>query len=167
MAENKEITKKALQFGKFNFVDLLIVLSILAVIVFLFLFRDSFSSTSGGDVKVSYTVCLSGVDAAYVNKIREGDPIFDANTGRFLGTVSAVESGREHTVFRYDEKTGGSMEPIPDSYDVFVTVSADAVFEKTVGYSVEEKRIAVGAEYMLLFPDFAGKGYCITIREVE
>ena len=102
-----------------------------------------------------------------MNKIMEGDPIFDANTKQPLGRVSAVESSREHAVFRYDEETGGSMEPIPNSYDIFITVLADGVFEETVGYSVEEKRIAVGAEYMLLFPNFAGKGYCVSIREIE
>ena len=60
-----------------------------------------------------------------------------------------------------------SMKEYPDKYNLQITVTAPAVYEKGVGYTVKGVRMAVGGEYHLMFPNFVGSGYCIGIREVE
>lgn len=157
--------------GKFNVIDLFITLAALALICLVIFAMSSLSfgtlAVNHKEIKLSYTLCISSVDVAYINKIEVGDTVLDATTKRPLGNVIAVENGRLHTVFRYDEKTGGCMQTVPDSYDLIITVLADSVFEDGVGYTVEDRRIAVGAEYTLLFPDFAGNAYCTSVSEAE
>lgn len=151
--------------GKFNLVDLAVVFVVLSLIVIAVYAMNLFGK-AGTEVTLSYTVSIGNVDATYVDKIQVGDSVLDATTKCSLGRVAAVENTRPHTVFRYDETTGGKMLTVPDAYDVVVTVLAEGIFEDKIGYTVEQKRLAVGAEYTLLFPGFAGNGYCTSIREV-
>lgn len=156
--------------GAFNLVDA-VLLAVAAITVALaVLFLDPFSlgifQAEEESVTLSYTVCISGVDAVYLNKISEGDTVLDAVTRASLGNVSAAITEQSHQVLRYDERLGGVMQTVPETYDVWVTVTAEGAFEKGIGYKVAGKRIAVGREYTLLFPNFAGKGYCTAIREI-
>ena len=58
------------------------------------------------------------------------------------------------------------MKEYPDRYDLVVTVTADAVFTEGVGYTVNGRRVAVGTQFYLMFPDYLGQGYCISMREL-
>lgn len=151
---------------KFNIVDLVLVLVVVALIVVVVYTLDLFGKDAA-KVTLSYNVCIGNVDAIYADKIQVGDAVLDATTKRSLGRVVAVENTKPHTVFRYDERTGGTMLTVPDSYDIVITVLAEGLFEDKIGYTVEQRRLAVGAEYTLLFPDFAGNGYCTSIRQVD
>ena len=128
--------------GRFNIVDLLLLLILISLIGGAILGFGIFDG-DGKKVTLSYTVSIGGVDAIYADKIREGEPVLDATTRRSLGRVAAVENNDPHTVFRYDKTTGGKMIEVPDSYDVVVTILADGIFEDKIGYTVEQKRLAV------------------------
>ncbi len=152
----------------FNIVDLLLVLFALSVIFFAVFVLDPFGfdffSEKDAETEISYSVCISGIDGSYVEKIKTGDSVFDANTKQFLGVVMEVGEATPHTVLHHSEYLGSYMKELPDVYDVVITIQADASFKERIGYSVEGKRIAVGAEYSLVFPDFAGKGYCVAFE---
>lgn len=160
---NRDVRKR----GKWNVVDLLLLAGGMALIAGVVFALGFFHDDTGQSVTLSYTVCIGNVDDTYRDKIQVGDTVLDATTKRFLGRVAAVDNTRSHTVFRYDEETGGQMVAVPDSYDIVITVLSEGLFEDKVGYTVEQKRLAVGAEYTLLFPNYAGSGYCTSIREVN
>ena len=45
------------------------------------------------------------------------------------------------------------MKEYPNRYDLIITVTADAVFTQGVGYTVNGRRVAVGSEFYLMFPE--------------
>ena len=54
-----------------------------------------------------------------------------------------------------------------DKYNVTVTVTVLAQYEEGEGYSVGDRRIAVGEKLSLRFPNYAAEGYCIGLSEAE
>ncbi len=155
----------------FNIVDLLLILFALSVIFFAVFVLDPFDldvlEEDDSDLKISYTICLTNVDSEYIERIQVGDSVFDANTKQFLGTVMEVGDVTLCKILRHSEQYGSYMQNVPNSYDIIVVIQADAVFKEKVGYSVDGKRIAVGGTYSLVFPNFAGKGNCISFESVE
>ncbi len=152
----------------FNIVDLLLILFALSVVFFAVFVLDPFDldilAEDDVGTEISYSVCLSGIESTYIEKIQTGDSVFDANTKQYLGVVMEVSEAKPHMVLRHDEYSGSYMQQVTGLFDVVVTIQADASFVERVGYSVEGKRIAVGAEYTMVFPNFAGKGYCISFE---
>ncbi len=173
---NETIKKKAKKPSekkqrKFNFVDFLLILLILAIIggaVYLFLPGSFINKT--GKAKTGtlvYTVEIKGVDGDYLNKIHENDVVVDAVTKNTLGTVSAVDYNTKHTALEYVQQQDGTYEGVlseyPNQYTVLVTITASADYVDQDGYFVNNCRIAVGQGMALHFPDFAAEGYCISI----
>lgn len=146
----------------FNFVDVLLILFVIAVIFVAvnIVAPMAFVSklTSDSTRTIEYTVELEGVDKALAEKIKENDTVVDAVSKNALGTVSSVDSNTEYSVF--DERTG-VLVYYEDRVNVLITVTASASYNKGEGYAVGERRIAVGEKLSLRFPDFSGEGYCI------
>lgn len=155
---------------RFNFVDFLLIVLVLAIIagaIYLFLpgsfIRNIGNSTSG---TLSYTVELKGVDAEYINKIKENDIVVDSVSKVTIGTVTAVDYNTKYTVLEYTENEGqyeGVLADYPDRYNVLVTITTAADYTPKKGYSVDSCRIAVGEALSLRFPDFAYEGHCISL----
>ncbi len=156
---------------KFNFVDFLLIVLVLAIIagaVYLFSpgsFINKLGSAKQGTL--SYTVEIQGVDGEYLNKIKENDVVVDSVSKNTLGTVAAVDYNTKQTVLEYAEQADGSyvgvLSEYPDQYTVLVTVTAPAEYVAGDGYFVNNCRIAVGEGLALRFPDFAAEGYCISL----
>jgi hypothetical protein len=164
----KPIKKKK---GRFNLVDLLLVLIVLAIVFVVVFVVDPFSIDLFGkaeqNVTLEYTVRIDNVEGVLVNKIQSGDEVVDAAIKNSLGYVSAVENDIPHTEPYYDAEAGAvSMKEYPDRYDLLVTVTAKATFAEGRGYAVNDRRVAVGSQLYLMFPDYVGTGNCISIREI-
>ncbi len=164
----KPVKKKK---GRFNPVDLLLVLLALAIVLTVIFVVDPFSlDLFGGkdrEVTLEYTLRIDNVKSVLVDKIRMGDEVVDSSVKTSLGYVSAVENDIPHTEPYYNSDADEvSMKEYPDRYDLVVTVTAEAIFETGVGYTVNGRRVAVGSEFYLMFPDYLGAGYCISIREI-
>lgn len=182
----KKKTKKASEKKqrKFNFVDFLLILLILAIIggaVYLFS-PGSFINKAGKSTEgtLMYTIEIKGVDQEYINKIQENDVVVNAVTKSTLGTVSAVDATNKDVVLdcievkNEDNQEGagetqeeiqyeGTLVPSADQYTVLVTITATADYVNGDGYFVNNCRIAVGEGFSLHFPNFAAEGYCISI----
>ena len=159
---------------RFNFVDFLIIVLILAIIggvIYLFSpasFLKNMRSVKTGTV--IYTIEIKGVHSDFLSKIQENDLVLDASTKVTLGVVTTVDCNTKHTVFeavnKGDGKYEGEWAEYPDQYDVIVTITADAEYIPNKGYFVNNHRVAIGEQFFLRFPDFTGEGYCISlIRE--
>lgn len=157
--------------GRFNFMDLFLVL-LAAGIIFLVVFViDPFSINLFGEedhsVTLEYTVRIENVEGALVDKIKIRDEVIDASVKTSLGYVNAVENDTPYTEPYYDSQEDAvSMKEYPDRYDLVITVTADAIFTEGVGYTVNGRRVAVGTQFYLMFPEFLGTGYCIGMREI-
>ena len=164
----KSSHKKGNRFNLIDFLIILVVLLLVAVVVNIFApmsWFDRFSRSS--DVKIQYTVEFLGVDEQFVDKIKEEDLAVDSVSKNSLGKVKAVDNTQEYTALSYDEESkAGVLSAYPDKYNVLVTVEVDAEYREEKGYSINDLRIAVGEKMSLRFPDYAGEGYCISVSVV-
>ena len=95
--------------------------------------------------------------------------VIDAATGREIGEIQ-LKDKREYTYYSDVAVSNGDAyvvekEHASDRYTVTLTIRASAVYEEGVGYTVDHCRVAVGREYELHFPSYAGRGVCVTLTE--
>ena len=174
---NNSAVKQKKNKRKFNIIDFLVLVIILAVIgisVYAVVSWSNIKSLwSTSTVELQYTVELRGVDEEFVNNIKAGDTVTDAVSKNQLGIVDRVDSIEKATVLDYvkneipneDGKTtvtyNGVLSEYPDKYNITVYISSSAEYEKGVGYTVNGRRIAVGEIIEMRFPEFSSVGYCV------
>ena len=156
---------------RFNLMDLLLVLIAVSIILAVIFVLDPFSlnimGKAGREVTLEYTLRIENVEGLLIDKIHTRDEVVDSAIKTSLGYVNAVENDTPYTEAYYNSKDDEvSMIEYPDRYDLVVTVTAEAIFTEGVGYTVNGRRVAVGAEFYLMFPDYVGFGYCISMREL-
>jgi hypothetical protein len=170
--KNKKTTQKRekKQRGNgFNFVDAIIIICIASVLVLMYFVYSPLELLGIGtkEVNIIYTVKISGVPSEYATAINPGDTLFDRD-GYSLGTVAAEVEIEPYSIYEYKENEFGSGGIInithPDLVNLIITVSAEAEKGKD-GYEVDDKRIAVEAEYEIMLPKFESKGLCISLSE--
>ena len=166
---NKTADKKASR-GRFNFIDVLIILAVLllgAIVVNIFL-PSSLFKTSSVERELQYTVEFVGVDEEFIDKIKENDVVHDSVSKYNVGTVIAVDKSTPYSALQYDNETkSGHLAVYEGKYNVLVTVSVVAEYHEGEGYSVGDRRIAVGEKLALRFPDYASEGYCVNLSVAE
>ena len=158
--------------GKFNFIDILIILALLliaAIVINIFFPLSALRRFDKSDEKqIQYTVEFLGVDEAFVDKIAENDAVIDSVSKYALGTVMTVDCNTHYSELKYNESDmSGWLSPYPDKYNMLVTITVTAEYNEGEGYSVGDRRIAVGEKLALRFPNYAAEGYCISLSEDE
>ena len=165
--------------GLFLLLDVFLLVAVVAAIFFLVLLLtplDLFGGAGDEQRSITYTVEFAGVDSDSVEALRVGDAVTDAATGSVIGVVVAVNS-RPYEVYT-DIPTEEADETLqshvvtkntyPDSFNtVTVTVQVIADYVEGEGYLAEDCRIAVGREYDLRFPAYAGNGVCVTFESIQ
>lgn len=157
--------------GKFNVIDLLFLVLIAAVLfAVVFLINPFSAGIFGGtekDVVLEYTVEIEYVEASLADNIRLGDEALSSVNKTSLGRVSAIKNDILYSEAYYNSEADVvSMKEYPDRYNLQITITSDAIFEEGKGYTVKGNRIAVGGQYSIMFPNYLGNGYCISMREV-
>ncbi len=172
---NENSKKKTKKLGRFNFIDCILIIIFLLVIATVFYVFTPYSAikklASNQTREIQYTVEISGVDEKFINMIKENDLAVDAVSKNSLGTVVRVEYSK-YTQLNYvpsenSETEGvlveGVLSEYPNKHNITITISATADYEAGIGYSVNNRRIAVGEKISLRFPDYSGEGYCSLI----
>ncbi len=162
--------KKKRKFNIIDFIILVLILAIIATAVYAFLpFSQIKKLWATNEVAFSYTVELKGVDIDYIDNIKNGDSVINSNTNNSMGTVSGVADPTKSYTLGYKENNDDNeaiqaviIESM-DKYDVKIYISATAQYEKNIGYTVNGCRVAVGEELELRFPKYSGKAYCTAI----
>lgn len=161
--------------GLFLLMDLLLLLCIVSAAFFLILaFTPLRLGTDAEQREVVYTVELAGVEKDFVSLLQEGDVVTDAATGVVIGTVSEIrirpyEAYTTLPTTDVDAELGKHVVRKTTNEDlntVTVTVRVGADYKVGEGYAVQGRRIAVGAEYELQFPAYAGKGVCLALEPI-
>ena len=156
--------------GRFNFVDLLLVLLILVIAGALLIMFDPFSLSSKDttqEVTLRYTVEIKDVSNEMKNNVKSGEKVLNSTTDYDMGTVVAVEP---QSSFEWEYNEGDdymSKKYKTDKSDMIITIDVKAVYEEEMGYMIDGKHIAVGALLSLRFPNFTGSGYCISIERIS
>ena len=162
----------------FILVDVVLLAVIVASVFFLVTLLTPFSIFRSGRDEVrdiTYTIELRGLTNAEMETLRAGDVVTDLETGAEIGVITEVHS-RPYT--EYTDKYEQNQDPkdpdkwwvvqteYPDGYKtVTLTVTVSADYQKGVGYSVSDSRIAVGHEFRLSFPKYTGKGVCVELKD--
>ncbi len=171
MKNNNAVADKKTAFSakgkrRFNFMDVLIILAIIllgAVVLSLF-FPNGLFRSSSIEREIQYTVEFVGVDEVFIDKIKENDSVIDSVSKYNIGSVMTVDSSMPYTELKYDSDAGeGHLAAFEDKYNVLVTISVVAEYNEGEGYSVGDRRIAVGEKLSIRFPDYASEGYCVSL----
>ena len=167
VSSNKSVKKRTKK-GRFNLIDFLLIVIILALIagiVYVFIPSSLVSRVTADETyEIQYTLELTGVDEAYIDNILENDIVIDSVSKSNLGTVAAVDYSIQYTELAYNENESvGVLTPVAGKYNVIVTVNATAQHEQGKGYSVNGTRIAVGEKINARFPNYVCECYCISI----
>lgn len=160
--------KKGTKRGRFNLIDFLIILVLVAVIALLVnsFFPTSFLKkiTSDKTLEIQYAIEVQGVEEAYLQNISENDIVLDSVSKSNIGTVTAVDYSTQYTELVCNEAdNSGVLSPVVGKYNVIITVSATAQYKEGEGYMVNGTRIAVGEKISARFPNYVCEGYCISI----
>ena len=150
--------------GKFNLVDLflmLIILAVVAAVVTYLVPNVSKAVTEENDITITFE--FRQVESDFVTNIKSGDTVYNSSKNYLLGTVKTVEN-YAYTVLVYNSETGAAeMKEVEGLKNIVVTVAAKAIYTDGSGYSVNGERIAVGNSYNISLPDFSGSAYCIEV----
>lgn len=151
---------------RFNFIDALIVLLIIAVIAgagyLLFTaIRQPRTATNG---KVEFDVRIANVEASCLPLIKVGDKVKDSVTGELLGTIVSVQAEKSKYVGNVAvEQDDGSLTfavtDYEDQYDVYVKISADAMADERGIATVGSTRIVIGSPVYFKVPSFKSISY--------
>ena len=153
----------------FLLVDLLLLASIAAIVIFLVSLLTPWSIFDKDEAEVksiTYTVEIAGVDQASLAALQKDDTVTDSKTGAVIGTVvdfsirpyevwSDTAEGESVGKVTYPEESGLKT--------VTVTLSVDASYLAGVGYTVGDTRIAVDRTLDLAFRNYAATGVCVSL----
>lgn len=152
-----------------NLFDVIVIALVIAVIALLAAgihVGDLFGDDEGKNVKLSYTLTLCDVDEAYANAIRQGDEVYDVNTGTVLGEVEKLPTVVSHTeiiLHRAEDGTIKAVESVvPGRVDITIAVLGQAEHREGEGYYVGDQSIRVGMSYTVRFPDYLGSAQCVS-----
>lgn len=161
-----------------NFFDILVILVVAVAITLLALgvnIGDLFGENAGTDCKISYSLTFYNVEETFLSAIRKGDALYDADNKTALGTVSANATSLPYTVTVAvtqiteggEAVVTGESRQIPSRYNITVMITADAVYTKGIGYTVNGRVIRIGGAYHARFPAYVGEGVCTSLQEIQ
>ena len=169
-SHNSTITQKKPK-RKFNFIDFLIILVVVAIVGILIYVFSPWSQIeklwTNNKVELTYFVEIKDVDIAYIESIKEGDGVINSVNKSSLGTVSEISKLEKAYVYDYVLNEQGEMTCIrsehPQKYNITLKIVATAEYDEGVGYSVNGRRIAIGELLDLRFPQYTCSGTCTQI----
>ena len=168
--------------GRFNFVDLILVvvlLLIIGILVYSFSPVSLIKKWTGSEkVDIQYEIEITNVDSNVIDLIKADAVVTDSVTKSEIGTVTMVNRTdyveyQPYEVINHEtdadenikHKVDYTLEKVgyPNKYNLNVTVTVSADYSEGTGYTVGSTRIAVGEKLNIKFPDYICEGYCVGI----
>ncbi len=155
---------------KFNFIDFLIVLVLIAVIGSLIYAFSPWTNIeklwANNQTELTYFVEIKDVSPEYIDMIKNGDTVISSVTKNSLGTVEEVTNIENAYVYDYvleDGKMTCVILENPKKYNITLKITALADYNEGIGYSVNGCRVAIGEMLDLRLPTYTCSGYCTQI----
>lgn len=155
---------------RFNIIDALLILVILAAAVLLvWIFSSSNLNLFGSSekVEIEYTVELRQIRDEFRGDsfFTEGDPVTDTVTLYDIGELISVSYS--NAIYTGVNDNGELVvSDYPNHINITLTIRAEADVSDDE-YSLGGYKIAVGKAVSLRIPDFTGEGYCTSITETD
>ena len=145
----------------FNVVDAIVILLMVAVIVLAVVRIVKSSSETTSDISLTFVMQTDMIPDELSDNVSVGDAIYDGETGRKIGEVTACDTRpAQHT--GSDSNGTPVVSDVPGYKTLYVTCSAVSVYGED-GYTVEGVQISSGKRYVLMFPSLYCEGECISI----
>ena len=155
---------------KFNFIDFLIVLVLIAVIGSLIYAFSPWTNIeklwANNQTELTYFVEIKDVSPEYIDMIKSGDTVINSVTKNSLGTVEEVTNVENAYVYDYVPEDGKMTCVIlenPKKYNITLKITTLADYNEGIGYSVNGCRVAIGEMLNLRLPTYTCSGYCTQI----
>ena len=157
---------------RFNLVDTVIVIFILAVIALAayLLFGNFTQSIDHGAKSIKFEIRIENVKKDSLESLEKSallvplTPIRNSVTGEEIGTIFSVktEKSRYYGGLIQDEN-GYTLDTkeFDDEYDVYITISATAARDSRGLYTVDGIRMLIGEEVNFKVKSFAETGYIV------
>lgn len=141
--------KKGILFKKFNIIDLLIVLIVIAGAIFLgirFLGGDDAEYSAAQNIR--YTFFSDEAPALLAGKAAIGSPVTDYDSKLYLGTLRSFDAEDAYE-WNYDSASGELVKiPVPNT--IFLTFSCDGTGLATDdGIWISGTRFCIGGTYVI------------------
>ena len=153
---------------RFNLIDVFVILIVLALAAstVYFAIRESGDKQSQiRERKITYTVCLKGVDKEFLSSFEEEAHVLFSSTLNYAGTISKVtrEKASVFTDEAVHNNSGNNyivvQKQYDDVYDVYVTLTSRTTLDDRGVAYIDRQRITIGTEVGLRFGNFSCNTY--------
>ncbi len=154
--------------AKFNLMDGLIVLVLLAVLALggIFLGGKGQQNNRSQNATVSVMVEFTDKDKAFSELPQVGDVVMVGEKEKMKTTVTKVEALPAKTL-GYDVVNGAAVEAdVPGRYDVLVTLEGSGV-ETAEVVKIDGNAVRVGQKAVAKSKNWAGNGYILAVDTVQ
>lgn len=155
---------------KFNFIDalmILLVIAVIGVVAYLFLNNKIFSTDE--KTEILYTIRIDRVKNELIDdikKLEKGQTITDSVRGYDLGKIEKIEITQATANLTNRSKGYIFKDNYPDYSQIVITVRADSV-EEPYGYDLNGYKIMVGAKVDFRTPYLISYGYCRSVTHAD
>ena len=158
---------------KFNIIDAFVILVLLAIIfeiVFFAVQTSGVLSPENEQKDVTYTVCIHGVDKAYLGSFKKGNHAYNSSTLYDIGIVTEINAVPviEYDGTAKDSETEGEYAPgFSESdtlYDVYITISAKATVDERGIAFIDTQKIIVGTTVYIRCGDYAAASHVTSFK---
>ena len=145
---------------RFNIIDALFIAALAALAVFLAV--RAISGAKPDDEKVVFVMQTDMIPDELVGKVAPGDAVFDSESGRKIGVVTACDT-------RPAKHNGTSqngtpvVSEVPGYKTLYVTCSADCPPPDGGAVTSQGVMISEGRRYTLMFPNLYCGAECISV----
>lgn len=157
--------KKKIRFNLIDVALIVIALTAIAVLVFVFNSKDIVKPTGTEKVEIEYTVTLSPVREKYINLVKIGDKVVNTSVMENCGEVVDV-SNSDYEYIGVNSETGASVSTKYPGMKVMVIKIRATATKTEYGYSVNGFDVVIGEDVSLRVPDFTGTGKCTSVTEI-
>ncbi len=148
---------------KFNFIDVVIILLVLAILTVGWLFFNK-ESTNSNTVEFSYDILLKEIPFETVNSIQKNSDIFDGVKIINIGAIKDF-SYKTSQYYEYSEEKGEYVyTSVPDMYDVTIKVVANGI-NSELAHFVNDYEIYVGKSVDVKSLGFVGHGVIVAVSD--
>lgn len=150
--------------ARFTFIDLLIILVIIAGIA-----AAGWKLIPRGEntnVKAVYTVMLAGKDDEFIDSMHIGDTVSISNKEKDTGKITKLETKPAESIQFNSIKGEYALDSIANKKDIFVTIESSATETDSI-IKAGSTPVKVGLEMPVRGKGYASNGYVVALDTVE
>ena len=140
----KLIDENGRLFGLISIIDVAVI-AVVAVMAFSLYTKDTampIASAADPMQTVQYTVSITNMPEGRLDSMREGDTLYDRETGNPMGTIKSIQKEEcVISILKRGEKYEYKMEPIEGRYNVNLIVEAQALVDERGHYYINRSNI--------------------------